>query len=329
MSTLPPLNYKYIGKFSVSTTSAQAALNTITTAFSSNTYADGTARNAGTDCAWTATTFLNASVPVAVSLAPPSSSLSQRIIYAGGSTSPSPSPTMIGSDVYSNSNNRVVFGLAKNTIDGTYVNWSNSNPYTSGSFTGYAGICNTTNLSFIHVYESQETVMTIFELNTNQVQIGLAGALLDPETTTAGNFESDGKIYGVSSSGYLAAGTVINNSYGTVGTQNFLSYGGVTAGYAKTYIFNFNSGGIINITNKSIGPSPTNNNHFKNTSGEFVRQQIFMEAGGGGLFYGRLREITTFPIGLSFTKFAISNVVNGFIIGSNSTSTSQCLLLKV
>jgi len=53
-----------------------------------------------------------------------------------------------------------------------------------------------------------------------------------------------------------------------------------------------------------------------------------MEASQGGTFYGRLREITMFPVNLSFTKFTVSNIVNGFIVGAASNATSQCILLK-
>ncbi len=324
MSTLPALNYKYIGKFTVSSSTAQNCLKALDTAFNSNTYADGTLRSVGTGSAWTPTSFLSSSNTVAVSLAPVSSSLSHRIIYAGGQTANiSPSPTMIGSDVNSTSNNRLIFGLAKNTVNGTYVNWSNSNPYTSGSFTGYLGFANAGTTSFIHAYESQDTVMVIAELNTNQVQISLAGAAIDPETTTAGNAESDGKIYGVFSSDYLSFASVING--GTSGQQTFLSYGGVTAGMAKSYIFNFGSSAILLTTRHVV---PYNATTFKNTTGEFIRQDIYMEVANGGTFYGRLREIVMFPVNLSFTKFTVSNIVNGFIVGAASNATSQCILLK-
>jgi hypothetical protein len=325
MSTLPALNHKYIGKFSVGSSTAQNCLSTLATAFNSNTYADGTSRSVGTGSAWTPTSFLSSSNTIAVSLAPVSSSLSQRIIYAGGQTvNISPSPTMLGSDANSSSNNRLIFGLAKNTVNGTYVNWSNSNPYTSGSFTGYLGFANAGVTTHLHVYESQDTVMVIAELNTNSVQISLAGAAIDPETTTAGNAESDGKIYGVFSSDYLSTATVING--GATGLQTFLSYGGGSAGNAKSYIFNFGSSAVL-LTSRTV--VPYNTTTFKNTTGEFIRQDIYMEAAQGGTFYGRLREITMFPVNLSFTKFTVSNIVNGFIVGASSIATSQCILLKV
>jgi hypothetical protein len=171
MSTLPELNYKYIGKFIVGGANAQSCLGTIATAFSSNTYADGSNRSMGTGSAWTPATFTSSSggsfVPIAVSLSPVSSSLSQRIIYAGGQTANvSPAPTMIGADANSVSNNRLIFGLAKNTVNGTYVNWSNSNPYTSGSFTGYAGFAGTSLLSYIHVFVVDCEIFEIFKKKT-------------------------------------------------------------------------------------------------------------------------------------------------------------------
>jgi hypothetical protein len=329
MSTLPELNYKYIGKFSTGAGTAQSFLGTLATAFASNTYADGSSRSFGTGSAWTPSLIQSSSagsfVTIAVSLAPVSSSLSQRIIFAGGQTvAPSPSPTMLGSDANSTSNNRIIFGLAKNTVNGTITNWSNSNPYTSGSFTGYLGFAvANSSTPFVHVYESQETVVVIAEYSVGTTAICAAGALLDPETTTAGNAESDGKIYGVFSSGYNASSTIING--GNTGQQTFLSYGGSTAGFAKSYIFNFGSSAVL-LTSRHV--LPYNTTTFKNTSGEFIRQQIYMEAGTGGTFYGRLREITMFPVNLSFTKFTVSNIVNGFIVGAASNATSQCILLK-
>ena len=63
-------------------------------------------------------------------------------------------------------------------------------------------------------------------------------------------------------------------------------------------------------------------------SGEFVRQPIFFEADGGGTWYGRFREVLTFPNGLAVTKFTLSSVLNGYVISTSTAATGNSILLK-
>jgi hypothetical protein len=323
--SLSLLNYKYIGRFTVGSSNAQNLLSAITTAFASTTYQDGSSRSMGTGSAWFPSTdmFLNAGsyVPAAVVLTPPSSSLGQKIIYAGGGNSGT--PTMIGSDANTNTNSRIIAGMAKNA--GSYSGWANANPFTTGSFSGYVGSYNATSTSAIHVYESQDTIALIAELNTNQLQLNIGGAILDPESSNPLAAESDGKLYGMINSGYGSFMTIANSTAYTNYTPMW--YAG-TAGYAKSFVFTPNASSIVTLSRQNIGYSATNSTSFKNLAGEIVKQQIYMEKSGGGTFYGRVRELTTFPISLSQTKFTISTVLNGYIIGNSTSATSDCLLLK-
>lgn len=319
--SLSLLNYKYIGRFTVPSPTAQNVLSAIATAFASTTYQDGSSRSMGTGSAWYPAQDWTTGVLSSMFLTPPSSSLGQRIIFAGGGTSGT--PTMVGADANVNTNSRIITGLQKNA--GSYTGWANASPFNSGSFSGYVGSFNATTVSYVHVYESQDTVAVIAELNTNQVQLTIAGAILDPESNNSAVAEVDGKLYGIINSGYLTVANITNStSFGNCTPMWYAS----TAGYAKSLIFTPNASSIITIVRQNVNYSATNSNSFKNAAGEFVKQQIYMEKSGGGTFYGRVREITTFPISLGQTKFTISTALNGYIIGNSTSATSDCLLLK-
>jgi hypothetical protein len=324
--SLSLLNYKYIGRFTIGSSNAQNLLSAIGTAFASTTYQDGSSRSMGTGSAWAPSSdmFNNAGsfVPAAVFLTPPSSSLGHKIIYAGGGNSGT--PTMIGADANVNTNTRIIAGLAKNA--GSYNGWANASPFTTGSFSGYVGSYNAATTVAIHAYESQDTVALIAELNTNQLQLNIGGAILDPESSNPLAAESDGKLYGMINSGYGSIMTIANSA-GGYANNTPMWYAG-TAGYAKSFVFTPNASSIVTLSRQNVGYSVTNINSFKNLAGEVVKQQIYMEKSGGGTFYGRVREITTFPISLSQTKFTISTVLNGYIIGNSTSATSDCLLLK-
>jgi len=318
--SLETLSYKYIGKFIAPAVTLSGNMANIANAFASTTYADSSPRVTGSGVAWTPTSQLSSNITLAVALTPPTSSLGQKIIYAGGGAG---SPTMLSPETYANS--RVIFGVCKNA--GNLGSWSDANPFGTGQFSGYtsAFVGNTT-LSTIHVFESKDSVMIIGETNTNTMYYTLAGAIIDPESNNASVAESDGKIYGIITSGYNGAGGT-PNWYANFGANSFLNHGG-SLGQAHAYLMNIGASTTTSIKRANVLLSaPTAATNLKNTQSEFVRLPIYMD-GGGTNFYGRLREILMFGNGLSITKLVVSNIVAGYILGANTTSTSECLFLK-
>ena len=311
------LTYKYIGKFNTPAVSISGTISAISEAFSSNTYSDGSSRVTGSGVAWTPEVQLSSGTTIAIALTPVTSTLGQKIIYAGGVSG---APTMISPDTYTTA--RVIFGLCKNA--GSFGSWVNSNPFGTGEFSGYTGF--SVAVSAIHVYESQDTIMVIGEASTGGVYISLAGAIIDPESSNANTAESDGKVYGLMTSGYAGGGGTPHYS-ANFGNNSFFRHVS-NAGTAHAYIMNFGTNTLTLIKRMNILFSlPSAANTLKNLASEFVRLPIYMES-STNIFIGRIREVLMFSNGVSNTKLNVSNVTSGFIIGGSTINTLECVFLK-
>ncbi len=316
--SLPALNHKYIGRFALPAATPSGSLSAINSALTSTTYADGSSRTAGSDVAWSCTI---AASTVAAILSPASSSLGQKVICTGGASG---TPTMLTADTYAT--NKFCIGLAKNA--GSYVSWSNANPFDAGQFSGYyAGIIPSSAIpTHIHLYESLDTIWIIHETGAGALYYTVAGALLDPESSNPSCSETDGKLYGMFTTGNSAS-AIINGSVATV-TNFSLFYHTYTNGQTHCAIFSPGKSTIIAIERQNVNYNLVSSSTYKNLAGEFVRQAIYFEADNGGVWYGKLRDVLVFPNSLAITKFTLSSVVNGYILGSSTTATSQAILLK-
>ncbi len=317
--SLETSSFKYIGKFIVPASTTSGSMAAISRAFSSTTYADGSPRVTGSGIAWTPFAQLSAGTTLAVSLTPVTSTLGQKIVYAGGGGG---SPTMISPDAYSNL--RIYFGLCKNA--GNFGSWADANPYGTGQFSGYTGLSIGTNVSAIHAYESKDSVFVFSETTTNNVNLSLAGAVIDPESSNASAAESDGKIYGLFTSGYGSNGGT-PHWYPNFGVNSFLNHG-ITAGQAHGYIMNFGTSTTTAVKRSNVLlTTPSAGSILKNIASEFVRLPIYIEI-GGSTFYGRLREVFMFGTGLCATKVSVSSVVTAYIIGGSTITTGECIAIK-
>ena len=313
--SLAALSHKYIGRFTLPAQTPSGSFSAINSALTSTTYADGNSRTAGSGVAWSSTL---AASTVAAILSPASSSLGQKIICAGGSAG---SPTMLTPDAYSST--KFHMGLAKNA--GSYVSWNNANPFSAGQFSGYYGgvIPSAALTLYLHIYESIDTIWIIHETAAGALYYTVGGAILDPESSNASCSESDGKLYGIMTSGASAA----EIAHQGPGNYGLLYYAGGN-GQTHASIFSPGTSTMLPIERQNVNYNVVNSPTYKNLAGEFVRQPIFFEKDGGGTWYGRLREVLVFPNSLSNTKFTLSSVVNGYILGSSTTTTSNTILLK-
>lgn len=123
-----------------------------------------------------------------------------RVLLAGADSG-APTPTM-GHSEPSYSNDRLYIGLVYNggSFNSGGDGWFDSAPFTSGQFSGYFEVGDTTsnNPPNFELAESAESI--VFQMTDNEeVQCGgLAGALIDAESTDASNsINSDGRIFTV------------------------------------------------------------------------------------------------------------------------------------
>jgi hypothetical protein len=175
------------------------------------TYTDGTTRvftPGGTG--WTWSRYQLAGVTQAVYASPPNGALNQRIIIAGATTTPSPSPTMI-IDTYVA--NRLHIGINKNS--GIFNAWNAALPFTSGQWSGYVALAAANPLLPVafSILETEETVQIGVLTGSAGAMYGAGlGALIDPDTGDAVDAESDGRVYGMWTVGTSTLATAMLNS---------------------------------------------------------------------------------------------------------------------
>jgi hypothetical protein len=316
--SLELLSYDYIGRFVTPAVTVSGTMAAIQNGFQSTTYSDGSARSPGSGIAWTAAVETSAGATVSLSLTPATSSLGQKAIITGGGTG---TPTMISPDTYANT--RLYVGLCKNA--GAYTSWANANPFSSGQYSGLTSF--TPAVSAVHIYESKDTLALFGETSVGAVYIVMMGALLDPESTDPLAAESDGKRYCIFTSGAGAVGGTPNLST-NFGTNSFLGYT-ASALAAHCYIMNIGASATTTACRNNVVLQGANAASFKNAAGEFVRLPIYLQGlSTSNFWFGRIREVLTFTQSLAGTKFTVSNVTKGFVIGANTTATSECILLR-
>jgi len=206
---LPTLTWRAFPAVTLSANTTVAILDAIYTNGQAVTYADGSARAApGTvgSTSWTWNRESPAGVTVSAYGSPPQpvgpdAMIPTTYIVAGSSSLPGSGPTMISPDT--NAINRLNLAMVKNP--GAYTNWNATNPFTSGSFSGYGCVSPaTTSITYVTLYmfECQEAwIAVLANAGGTQTYVMAGGAFLDTLAPGAGDAESDGRVYSFSTTG--------------------------------------------------------------------------------------------------------------------------------
>lgn len=249
------------------------------------TYSDGSTRSfSGTGATgWTWTRVQVLGVTEALYATPPGGTLAQRVIIAGRSAAPTPSPTMIAPDTFSASGLMVGQQLSA----GTFTTWNAALPFTNSRWSGYTRLGNaaTTYTSIACcVYETQETIWIEMLTNTTAVSVACIGAIFDPETVSAAACETDGRRYGFSTSGTTALGS---NFLGSAGSTT-LWVQGVNAGNTHGYIWRPGVNTIDTVSRQWASLGTATVALQTNLAGEFPGTPLYMQSTSG--WVGRVRE---------------------------------------
>jgi hypothetical protein len=287
------------------------------------TYSDGSTRSfsgAGAT-GWTWTRYQNAGVTEALYCTPPGGTLDQRVIVAGRSAAPTPSPTMIAPDQFLASG----LMLSHQLSAGAFTTWNGATPFTNARFMGYTRLGNaaTTFTSLAAcVYETQETVWIEVLTNTGVLFAG-AGALYDPETTAAAAGETDGRRYGVTTTG----GVLVSNFLGAGGTGT-LWVQGTNAGNAHGYIWRPGVNVVDTVARNWTTTGAQTIAQMTDLAGQFPGQPLFIPATSG--WVGRVREVFWSRAMLYHTRVESSpGVISAYGVGFSTTSaTGDGLFLK-
>ena len=216
---LPALNWRRLAPVTLAANTVNDMLGAVYTAGTAVTYADGSTRTPGVNCAWTwaqdttnalqpgATTAVWGTPPTSFpgpGVANPGTVIPQTVIWAGSTAIPTNTLQYTSTTSDARLANIVYVGQCKNP--GAYANWNSATPFTTGQFTGFATAAPLPSAAVwgqMQMYESQEAVVVQFWRAAANVQTSssIAGAFVDPNSSSLLVSETDGRLYGLSSSG--------------------------------------------------------------------------------------------------------------------------------
>jgi len=284
------------------------------------TYTDGTTRvftSGGTG--WTWSRYQNAGVTEAVYASPPSGSLAQRVIIAGATTTPTPSPTMI-IDTYTA--NRLYMGINKNS--GVFASWNAALPFTSGQWSGYVHLATATPLVPLafSILETEETVQIGVLTGSAGAMYGAGmGALIDPDTGDAVDAESDGRIYGMWTVGTSTlAGTMLN--FAIVNT--FLGHGG-SATNAHFLTFSPGTGTMVG-TLRETGLNAQTAANRTTRAGRFPGTVVYAVCAAN--WCGRVREVRFIRAATFGQRVDSAGVNKGYVFASSTLNAGDSVLME-
>jgi hypothetical protein len=316
--SLAHTNWRYVGSDSFATASLPAVMNLIYDLGTSTTYHDASARTPGSGSAGTWTKVQVDNVTECVYVTPAGSTLGNRIMIGGATYTPNPSPTMGLSQSYSS--NVLFANVVKNA--GSFNTWNASSPFTSGQTMGWWSFWQTSNgTGNVYLWESKDCVAVLVSNSTGSAVYGFfGGAIIDPESDdTTTDAETDGKMYGLITSGVSPIGTTFNSGSGLMDHSGYQNCAGV---------FTPGSGTVLTMNRMTRFISDVSTTGMKTRSGKFARAAIVMRSSSPDNCLGRLRDIYAFTDSQTPAKHTNGEGTVGYIFGSTTSSISDCLLLE-
>lgn len=319
--SLAAMNWRYIGSQSFGAALCPSVLDAIWTVLNLTTYADGSARSQGSGSAWTWSRYQNIGVTEALYGTPPTDTLSHRVIIAGTTATPGGSFTLLSPDT-TPVGNQLHVGIAKNA--GAFSAWNSSAPFTTGQFSNYWRIWPTSaGTGTVYIFEGKEGVIVLIGSGSSFYGF-IAGAILDPEGgDTSTDSESDGKLYGMITSGTNAA---ISSTFWSTASGVWLFHS-TNNNSAHAGVFTPGSATMLTaVSGMGMGAAGTTT-VMRTRSGRYARAPIFMRgsvAAPNDTFLGRLRNLTMFT--RAMTPQSITGV--GYVVGASNSTPADCLFAE-
>ena len=325
---LPTLTWRKLAPVVLAANNVNAALDALYAAGTAVTYADGSPRVPGTDCAWSwgfdaanplqvgATTAAYCTPPTVFTgaVTNPGVVLPQAMLWCGSTVAPTATLryAFSAAQIDSRTAGMLYVGQCKNP--GVYVNWNSATPFTSGQFTG----CATAVYAFatavwnvLYMWESQEGIIVTFGRTSPQINTSWSGGGAILDLGTASNAETDGRLYGVF----------------TTGSNNYCS----GSFWASTGDSPFNEEGIANRGRFGIFQPGTATIAAYNRFGIYNPTTSLLSRGGevpllpiscfGLMGAARLREIWLVRDAVTNQNFTNGGVAVGYIVGAFFSTT--------
>jgi len=331
---LPTLTWRAFTPVTLSANTTVAILDAIYTNGLAVTYADGSARAApGTvgSTSWTWARESPAGVTVSAYGTPPQPTgpdamIPTTYIVAGASALPGSGPTMISPDV--NAINRLMLGMVKNP--GAYTNWNAANPFTSGSFSGYATLSPaTTTITYVTLYmwECQEAwVAVLANAGGTQTYVMGGGAFVNALSTAALNAESDGRCYSITTTGatQFVGNTWISSISGVVGPFR----GTTAANGSRWYQFAPGTGTLRTIIRMTSGAAGALVSASVSPGGEFPYIPMFdMIDATSQNYMGELRQIGATRSARTGQRWSNGGTIVAYILSAQTGTDREAAAL--
>jgi len=343
--SLYPFKWKFLPPYTVpivSQSRIDGILDGIYATFASPTYADGTSRTSGSGVAWSfnRTSSVDSGsvrgVTAAVWCYPATMSiLSQSVMFMGTASAPTVTPLMATNATFAASGLYVAVQKYANPFQ--YRLFNSASLFNSGSSgtslissSGFAPIIQTfTNVGTIHAWECQEAIaFQVVETSSfgGGTYCGLAGAFIDPESTdTLSDAFSDGRIYGVATTGTTSSVTFLNL------TNDFLNHNAASVNSSKfAYLQPPTSSLTCSVRTLSLIDQRNLDFRFVASSSKVPMLNQYTKDSGSGNFIGRLREIKAIRSFQSALTYRSSSIDIGYTLAarnSGSATTGSCILL--
>ncbi len=320
--SLSPLAWRYVGAQAFGAATVASVLNALYTLGTAVTYADATTRTPGSGSAWTWSLYQNGGTTEACYATPPTLTLGLRVILAGAATLPTPSPTMAAPDAAAI--NVLNVNVIKNA--GAFNAWNAASPFTSGQTFGYWRMWATaTGAGTVRLYEGAEAVLVLVEAASGNTYGAILGAILDSESTdTVSDSESDGKLYGM-----ITSGTNANISGTIYTTAQFLNHS-ASASFHHAGIFTPGGSTLLTMNLRIESSAAMTTTGLKTRSGRYVRAPLDYRstaAAPNDVALGRLREISMFADGKTATKLTSGGTTIGYLVGGSSSTDVDVVIL--
>lgn len=322
---LVALTHRRLADVTAGTLTMPAVLDAIWASVSSavTTYSDGSPRSFSGPSAtgWTWNRVQVSGVTESLWAFPPGGTMSQRVVIAGRSAAPTPSPVILAPESFLASGLMIGHALEA----GAFTTWNAASPFTTGRWSGYTrlGQAVTTMGSpiVVSVIETQETITLLLRVGGTAIMAAGAGAYVDPETTSAAACESDGRRYGL----WTCGSTLSTTMLGT-GTSGIMFVHTTSAGQmAHTYLWRPGVS-VMDTARRPYLSAVMTITEMTNLAGEIAGPPIHITASSG--WGGRVREMT-FVRGMLYQQ-VVSNAgtIAGLALAPSTTTTGDCILMK-
>lgn len=347
---LPALEWRMLPPVVVASTAEPSfILDALYKAGTSNVYADGSARVLGTYAApnvgqvplaagptlpvsgfaWTwnfdATTTTSGGQKTACYAVPASGALNQQIIFMGIPSTVSVVGSTFKQFIDTRFNQSVYAGTAKNS--GLYQSFQNPTPFNVGDFTGFAAITNltpTAGITLLFMWESAECVVVqLRDAPTSGTVTSTAlGAFVDPLSVNLANAETDGRLYGVSATGSIAAVPGTWMSSASASGCPFVH----GAANGNSHFATFNPGlGTLALTTRAQTFTPSS--AFTSRNGDLPQIPYQLVGFVGNAYIGQLRQMFVTRDSLTGIAWEAAGVQKGYLLAASTQTASDAMLL--